>query len=169
MILVTSYLVILNDHVQLELLGSVSNLFDLVLLTPDQSIELDFLFDLLGDSLEEFNVLGLVDLDVEDDNGLGDNDLLGLSSNSGGLLGFSGFLGSSGFLFVVISEKINFFLSSLLLSSGGLLLLLLSTLLLSLLLGLLGSSPLGSDVGGEGGDDQIPEVDFGGLGSIGKS
>lgn len=168
------YLVIFNDHVHLELLGSVGNFLNLVFSSPNQTVELDFLSDLLGDSFKEVNVFSLVDLDIEDDDGLSNNDLLGLSSNSGSLLGFSGSLGLSSFLFVVISEKINIVFSGrLLLSSRGLLLgllllLLLSTLLLSLLLSLLGSSPLSSDVGGKGSNDQIPEVDFRVLVSVGK-
>jgi hypothetical protein len=164
--IIDMYLIIFDDHVHLKLLSSVGNLFNFVLLSPDQSIHIDLFSDLLCKSFKKFGLFSLINLNVENDDGLCNNDLLGLGGNSLSFLSLSSLLGSGSLFFVVISKEINIFLRGGLLLFFGLLLLLSSLLLLLILFGLLWGSPEGSDVGLEGRNDKIPEVGLGVEGSV---
>lgn len=79
-------LFIFNDATELDHLHTESDGDQLVFLIPDQTFRVDFSDDLLGQSVQV--LFFFEDLDVEDDDGLG-NSLL--------LLTISSFLGSDGF------------------------------------------------------------------------
>ena len=114
---------ILNNTTDLELEDLSDNWNLLGLIAPDEAFENDLLLYLFPKTVKI--ELFLVDLNIEDDDGFSDNDLLGLGSWLGNFL-----LGLGGFFRLVSSEKIDF----LVFLFNGLLLLLFFLLFFLLLL-----------------------------------